>query len=403
MNVRKYISPALCAVLFAVLLVPAAEAARPFPARAAKSSGRTGAGSRFARPNQPRPASHKRFNRYRRPNRQALRRRSSNIRVRLKSARTSVWDDMARLGQSHSVTRRVDFSTGRSSRRRPRFARYPALRRRPGTARHRRFGDRAHPRRRWRLESRPRIRKNLRFHHRIFRSGLCLTYGQQFYYYTLPYFTYFYYIRPYYYSIPYRSYFDKGYDGQTRELEEYEQPARKFKRPTEKAEQPSEVAVVNEYLSRVAKSFASGDYEQAVETAAEAIEALPDNTVLLFIYSQSLFADGQYDKAAEVLQTALSNVDIEADGVFYPIGFYPDEDILTEQITTLAEVADAKLENSSLQLLLGYQLLGIGDYDQALGALGSAADSQLTEQAAELLMEVLEKASALSETDSEMR
>lgn len=164
------------------------------------------------------------------------------------------------------------------------------------------------------------------------------------------------------------------------------------------------MAAVNEYLGRVARSFASGDYEQAVETAAEAIEALPGSTVLLFIYSQSLFADGQYNKAAEALQAALSNVDIEADGVFYPIGFYHDEDILTEQIATLGEVAGAQPENSSLQLLLGYQLLGIGDYDQALGALVSAADSRLTEQAAELLMEVLEKASALiSETDSEMQ
>ncbi len=160
------------------------------------------------------------------------------------------------------------------------------------------------------------------------------------------------------------------------------------------------MAAVNEYLCRAAKSFASGDYEQAVETAAEAIEDRPDSAILLFIYSQSLFADGQYNKATAVLQKALSEVDIEAEGVFYPIGFYPDEDILTEQIATLGEVAEAQPENSLLQLLLGYQLLGVGDYDQARDALDSAADNRLTEQAAALLMEVLEKASAISETDS---
>ena len=58
----------------------------------------------------------------------------------------------------------------------------------------------------------------------------------------------------------------------------------------------------------------------------------------------------------------------------------------------LSEAVRADSDNAGLQLVLGYQLLGVGKYDQALEALKVARKDYVNKEAAEVLMQVLEKA-----------
>jgi tetratricopeptide (TPR) repeat protein len=127
---------------------------------------------------------------------------------------------------------------------------------------------------------------------------------------------------------------------------------------------------------------------------ANASKLAPDDMVLPFAYSQALFAKEQYSQAVEVLRAALTKVPSEEEEVFYPRGLYPDETTLFEQIDRLAEKAELYSFDADLQLLLGYQLLGIGEIDEALEPLLRASKDMENENAAATLLKLLEKIKA---------
>jgi hypothetical protein len=87
----------------------------------------------------------------------------------------------------------------------------------------------------------------------------------------------------------------------------------------------------------------------------------------------------------------LAKVRPEKEGVFYPRGLYPNEDVLLGQIDRLAEKAELFTFDADLQLLLGYQLLGIGEVDQAVEPLMYASKDLVNADAAAVLLELLEK------------
>ncbi|MHC4501390.1 MAG: hypothetical protein ACYS21_20055, partial [Planctomycetota bacterium] len=89
---------------------------------------------------------------------------------------------------------------------------------------------------------------------------------------------------------------------------------------------------------------------------------------------------------------AVRNLDPENRQVFYPLGCYPDEDLLNNQIAALSEAAAAEPSNADLQLLLGYQLLGVASYDDALDALQKAQAHYVNKEAAAIMIDILEKA-----------
>lgn len=227
---------------------------------------------------------------------------------------------------------------------------------------------------------------------RRFRRRFAVGYFRRphFYYFSLPYFTYYYCAPPYFYSVPYRSYYyDYSYD-------EREQP----KRTAGETAKLAKLARVNRHLENVAEAFAAGDYAKAVLRASKAVDAEPDNAVLFFVYSQSLFATAEYDEAASILREALSKVDVQEQGVFYSMGFYPDEDVLAEQIDRLGKAVEAEPYRANLQLLLGYELLGVGRYDEALEALQKAEQNYVNKEAAVLLIAVLEEARQLESREA---
>ena len=164
-----------------------------------------------------------------------------------------------------------------------------------------------------------------------------------------------------------------------------------FEKIGEQQPEPEQTTLVDTYFEEAVKGFEAGRYDQAVEKFARAMELAPDDMVLPFAYSQALVANGQYSQAAEVLRAALAKVAPEKEGVFYPRGLYPKEEILLEQVDELAEKAELFSSDADLQLLLGYQLLGMGQTDQALAPLMFASKDLVNADAAEVLLSLLEK------------
>jgi hypothetical protein len=168
----------------------------------------------------------------------------------------------------------------------------------------------------------------------------------------------------------------------------------------QKAE-PDLQTLVDTLFEEAVKAFENGEYDSAVEKFAAGVELAPEDMVLPFAYAQALFANEQYAEATEMLRTALEKVTPQEQGVFYPRGLYPDEDVLLWQIERLASEAEQNTRNADLQLLLAYQLLGIGELDAATEPLLQASQDVENATAAEILLELIEKLKADSITETE--
>jgi tetratricopeptide (TPR) repeat protein len=167
------------------------------------------------------------------------------------------------------------------------------------------------------------------------------------------------------------------------------------------AEEPDEETLADKYFDDAVKAFEAGDYDTAAELFAKAMELAPDDMVLPFAYSQALFASEKYPESAEVIRAALAEVSPEKEGVFYPRGLYPEEDILFEQIEQLAEKAELYSFDGDLQLLLGYHLLGIGEVDEAIESLQLANQDLENATSAAVLLSLAEKIRIQNADDTE--
>ncbi len=157
------------------------------------------------------------------------------------------------------------------------------------------------------------------------------------------------------------------------------------------AEEPALPTPADVCFEDAVKAFEVDDYDIAVERFAKAMELAPEDVVLPFAYSQALLADKRYPEAAEALRIALLNVPHDKEGVFYPRGLYSDDNTLFEQIDGLTEEAELYSYDADLQLLLGYQLLGVGEIDEAVEPLQQASLDLENATAANILLNLLEK------------
>jgi len=159
----------------------------------------------------------------------------------------------------------------------------------------------------------------------------------------------------------------------------------------QQAAQPDQATLADTYFEEAVKTFEVNDYDTAIVKFARASELAPDDMILPFAYAQALMANEQYTESAQVLRAALAKVSPEKEGVFYPRGLYSSDEILFEQIDRLAEKAEIYSFDADLQLLLGYQLLGIGEIDEAAEPLRQASEDLENAPAAAVLSKVLEK------------
>ncbi len=157
------------------------------------------------------------------------------------------------------------------------------------------------------------------------------------------------------------------------------------------AEEPAGVTPADIYFEEAVRAFEEANYGLAIEKFAEAMELAPDDMILPFAYSQALFAAQRYTKAAEVLRSALTKITSDKEGVFYPRGLYPKDEVLLAQLDILTEKAELYKFDADLQLLLGYQLLGLGQLDKAVTPLQNASLDLVNTNATTILLGILEK------------
>lgn len=158
--------------------------------------------------------------------------------------------------------------------------------------------------------------------------------------------------------------------------------------------QPAEQTLADTRFEEGVKSFESGDYTTAAARFATAMKLAPADVILPFAYAQALFADRQFSAAAQTLRDALKNVSPEKEGVFYPRGLYPDDDVLFAQIEQLLDKLEQFGYDGDLQLLLGYHLLGIGETEYARRPLELASRDLQNAEAARTMLSLLEKMEA---------
>jgi hypothetical protein len=186
-----------------------------------------------------------------------------------------------------------------------------------------------------------------------------------------------------YYAYNYSGSLDNAYD-----IENFDQSGLKYAR--EHARPPAPRTAADIYFDEAVKAFEARDYRLAIAKFARAGEAAQDDVILPFVYSQALFANEQYTEAAEVLRAAIAEINPQTEGVFYPRGMYSTDYILTEQIKTLNNRANQNPRDLDLQLLLGYQLLGIGELDKAVVPLQNASYDSVNSAAANALLQLLD-------------
>jgi hypothetical protein len=214
--------------------------------------------------------------------------------------------------------------------------------------------------------------------------------GRHYYYYSLPYRRYYYptVIYEYHYYNPDGSYYSPS--------DEYI-PDESYQSQQQYEDQTA--ASIDNQLDKIAEAFASEDYFNAVYYSRRAIEQYPEDVPLKFVYAQSLMADNDYHRAAQALRQAIDAADIENDGIFFPFGIYPNNEILNTHIDKLKQKVRYEPSNTNYQLLLGYELLGIGKYSEASTALEKAKINLENEKYANILLNVIEKSKQTAKED----
>jgi tetratricopeptide (TPR) repeat protein len=146
------------------------------------------------------------------------------------------------------------------------------------------------------------------------------------------------------------------------------------------------------------ESFGAGQYGDAVNTFGEAMRLAPEDKILPYAYAQALFAGGRYSEAAQVLRGALHQITPQQEGVFYPRGLYNNDDVLFGQIEQLLSKTESYELDGDLKLLLGYQLMGIGEVEYARQPLEQASQDMTNAEAAKSLLGLLDKMDKVAES-----
>ncbi|MEJ5260114.1 MAG: tetratricopeptide repeat protein [Anaerohalosphaeraceae bacterium] len=142
-------------------------------------------------------------------------------------------------------------------------------------------------------------------------------------------------------------------------------------------------------FDRAVNLFLAGKYADAAAQFREAVRISPDDIILPFTYSQALFADGDYAHAAAVLRSAVAAIPDDQLTIYYPRGLYDKEEVLLAQIEALEKAAQAEPFAADFHLLLGYQYIGIEQYDKAADHLKEAAKDLANQPAAQKLLDLL--------------
>jgi len=162
-------------------------------------------------------------------------------------------------------------------------------------------------------------------------------------------------------------------------------------RLAQQAEEPDAQTLADTYFENAVKAFENQEYQIAADWFEKAIDLATEDLILPFAYSQALIAAQNYSDAAEVLKIALEKIEPEKEAIFYPRGLYKDDETLYKQLEPLAQLAEDYPFRYELQLLLGFQMFGIGELDAAEQYINAAAQMPEYKDATVAMLKVLKK------------
>jgi hypothetical protein len=206
------------------------------------------------------------------------------------------------------------------------------------------------------------------------------------YVYGWPFYGYYYYYSPGY---------TYGDDSDASEDNSYNRTYKYSSEPVDEADNTgaseTSTSVAENFFNEGVRMFGNSDYSGAAKKFGAAKYLVPQDKFFAFAYAQAVFASGDYISAAAALREAIAKITPETEGIFYPRGMYYNEAVIKQQIKTLAEKAQLSKNNVSLQLLLGYNELGMNNLDNAEAALKIAAADRTNGSAAEALLKLIER------------
>jgi Flp pilus assembly protein TadD len=168
-------------------------------------------------------------------------------------------------------------------------------------------------------------------------------------------------------------------------------PANPTTRPAPAAAQSR---AVSEYLALGDQAFRAGRYNDAVLNYAKAVEASPDDGVLHLVFSDALFAAGEYHFAASALRRALELEPKLLDSVVDKHGFYGDPSQLDRHLALLESYLESHYTDDDARLLLAANDLFAGRATRAVELLQNASSTSVRESSAGSL--ILARAQELS-------
>lgn len=141
-------------------------------------------------------------------------------------------------------------------------------------------------------------------------------------------------------------------------------------------------------------AFSNQDYASAVAKLQAAVRLEPADTVMPFAYAQALFASNQYEQASAVIATTLAQMTPYTPEVSFPGGMYSDHNVLVSQVDNLKRAVLMDPANANLQMLYGYELIGLGRLDDARTALNVAKTNEATAAPATALLSIIDQQQA---------
>lgn len=160
---------------------------------------------------------------------------------------------------------------------------------------------------------------------------------------------------------------------------------------------PAPATSTDRLFNDAVNAFGTGDYKQAADKLAAAMQQSPNDIVMPFAYVQALFAQCKYSEAAAAFRSAMEKASMTQKHqaqVFFPHGLYMNDDVLNQQIKALQDVVRDNPQNTDFQLMLGYQLLGAGRASEAIAPLKTATQDKANTGACNVLLGLAQKTNA---------
>ncbi len=143
-----------------------------------------------------------------------------------------------------------------------------------------------------------------------------------------------------------------------------------------------------QFFDAARNAFSGGDYARALELTRRAVRSIADDPLVHEFGALCLFAQGDYSRAAAVLNAVLA----AAPGMDWTTmsSLYPKVDTYTQQLRKLEAFTQQQPADAAARFVLAYHYLVAGHTDAAVDELTAVVASQPEDKVAQRMLESLQ-------------